>query len=274
MDDTIINDDARDPLRLDGIEFVYVPGATYWMGCNHAAANQSPAHRVRVAAFFMMRCPVSRAEYTRFLVATGHPAPALWDEPRFADAQQPAVGCNWYDAKAFAGWLADFGDTPVSPQPEFAGIPVSPQWVLRLPTEAEREWAATGGALFTVYPWGNAPLDTPLGPIGDGPLLLGTTPPNGFGLHHMCDGVHEWCEDWYDANAYTRAGFEPVGPSGGTRKVARGGSWRHRTRVTATRARSSLPPDHRYADFGFRLVLAERVNESRAPALRDFFRAR
>jgi formylglycine-generating enzyme required for sulfatase activity len=72
----------------------------------------------------------------------------------------------------------------------------------------------------------------------------------------MADGVHEWCSDWYDADYYRSSPLDdPRGPTSGTRRVGRGGSWRHHVPVTPTRARSSLPPDHRYADFGFRLVM-------------------
>lgn len=224
------------------MDLVSVPAATFWMGTNHASSNQAPAHVVRVGAFSMMRCPVSRADYAAFLADARHPAPPFWDEPRYSDPHQPAVGPSWDDAVAYAEWLsARLGQR------------------VRLPTEAEREWAACGGALDTVYPWGNAPREPPCGPLGDGPALLGSWEPNGFGLHHMADGVHEWCADFYDADWYARSPQEnPQGPPGGVRRVARGGSWRHRIRVTPSRARSSLPPDHRYADFGFRLVISSR----------------
>jgi len=232
---------------IDGIEFMRVPAATYWMGCNHAADNQCPAHRVHVGALFVMRFPVSRADYDRFLRATGQAAPPFWDEPRFSHPQQPAVGPNWDNANAFAAWLSASGRPAED---------VRTSGALRLPTEAEREWAASGASLDTIYPWGNSPVEPPYGPLGDGPPLLGATPPNAFGLNHMADGLHEWCEDWYDARWYAVSPRDaPRGPCEGTRKVARGGSWRHRTRVTPTRARSSLPPDHQYADFGFRLVM-------------------
>lgn len=209
------------------------------MGCNHGSDNQAPARVVRVGGFAMMAVPVSRRLYSAWLDQTRAEAPPFWNEARYADPEQPAVGPSWHDAMDFAAWAS-----------QRLGVG------LRLPTEAEREWAASGGVIDLAYPWGNAPRDTPLGPTGDGPPLLGSTPPNGFGLFHMADGVHEWCLDWYARDAYATAGCDnPKGPTTGTRKVARGGSWRHQIPVTPFRARSSLPPDHRYADFGFRLVL-------------------
>lgn len=203
------------------------------MGRDDGPDNEQPRHRVRLGAFRIMRAPVSRALYQRFLDATGHPAPPFWSAPHLSHPDQPACGPSWHDACAFAAWL-DGG--------------------LRLPTEAEREWASRGGSLETRFPWGDAPLHPPAGPCG-GPGLIGGTDPNGFGLLNMADGVHEWCSDWYGADYYTVAPVDnPAGPTEGSRRVARGGSWRHQIRVTACTARSSLPPDHRYEDFGFRLV--------------------
>jgi len=71
----------------------------------------------------------------------------------------------------------------------------------------------------------------------------------------MCENVHEWCADWYAADFYAQSPVRnPRGPDAGTRRVSRGGSWRHRVTVTRCAARSSLPPDLRYTDYGFRIV--------------------
>jgi sulfatase modifying factor 1 len=208
------------------------------MGRNDGPDNERPRHRVRVEGFAMMACPVDRALYDEFCADTGHQRPPFWDKPYLAHAQQPATGVSWSDASAFALWL---------------GARIGRE--LRLPTEAEREWAARGGRLDALFPWGDEVLEPPCGPLGEGPALLRATPPNGYGLYHMADGVHEWCADWYDAGWYAHSPVKnPTGPATGKRRAARGGSWRHAIRVTAVTARSSLPPDYRYEDFGFRLV--------------------
>jgi formylglycine-generating enzyme required for sulfatase activity len=70
----------------------------------------------------------------------------------------------------------------------------------------------------------------------------------------MGDSVHEWCSDWY-----SRAGYEgqpdlnPHGVEDGERRVSRGGSWRHRVKVSRIAARSSLAPERRYNDYGIRV---------------------
>jgi formylglycine-generating enzyme required for sulfatase activity len=75
----------------------------------------------------------------------------------------------------------------------------------------------------------------------------------------MCDNVHEWCSDWYDPHYYAVSPQQnPRGPERppeiGQRKASRGGSWRHHVKVSRCSARSSIPPDFHYADYGFRVA--------------------
>ena len=71
----------------------------------------------------------------------------------------------------------------------------------------------------------------------------------------MCQNVHEWWSDWYDPAYYATAPTEdPRGPAHGVRRASRGGAWRHHIKFSRCAARSSIPPDFRYADYGFRPV--------------------
>jgi formylglycine-generating enzyme required for sulfatase activity len=87
------------------------------------------------------------------------------------------------------------------------------------------------------------------------PDLVGQDPPNGYGLHNMGDLVHVWCGDWYAADYYrVSAPCDPQGPATGVRRASRGGAWRHRVKVTRCAARSSLPPNRVFTDYGFRVA--------------------
>jgi formylglycine-generating enzyme required for sulfatase activity len=183
------------------------------------------------AAYDLGRTPVTNREYGRFLATGRAPEPPWWNDPRFARDAQPVVGVTWEEAKAYCEWLAEVtGGT----------------W--RLPTEAEWEHAARGGLEAPRTAWGDA---VPEGEIPDGPLEApwdaGRGTPNAYGLLDIGTLVHEWCLD----------AVPPSTPGGPPRRGSRGGSWRHAVRWTPPSARSSLPPDYRYSDYGFR-VLRER----------------
>ena len=94
--------------------------------------------------------------------------------------------------------------------------------------------------------------------LGVSPPLqeVGTEGPNSYGLYNMSVGVHEWCSDRYCPNYYEASpNRNPGGPSGGDRRAARGGAWRHAVRYSRCSARSSIGPKKTFNDFGFRCAL-------------------
>jgi formylglycine-generating enzyme required for sulfatase activity len=184
---------------------------------------------VEIAAFRLGRTVVTNRQYAPFL-ATGRAAPPpWWKDPDFSAPFQPVVGVTWDEAMAYCGWLSGLTGAP---------------W--RLPTEAEWELAVRGGTAAGRTPWGDAipPGEIPEGPIA-GPWEAGRGTPNGYGLMDPGTFVHEWCLDVH----------EPAG-AGPRRRASRGGSWRHKIRWSSPSARSSLPPDYRYSDYGFRVLRA------------------
>ncbi len=92
-------------------------------------------------------------------------------------------------------------------------------------------------------------------PDGTGPERVKQSEPNAYGLFEMCENVHEWCSDWFQADYYRISPEKnPQGPAEGNRKASRGGSWRHQIKISRCSARSSIPPEFQYADYGFRVV--------------------
>ncbi len=220
--------------------FAAIPGGWFTMGTDRGQGDEGPPHRVFVDPFELAVFPVTRAEYERFLSATGHDLPKDWTDPALIAADLPVVGVNWLDAVDYCAWrtLEDGRE-------------------VRLPTEAEWEFAARGRQQ-SLFPWGDVmPAWMPNG--GRGPLAapwpvtLGE--PTDFGLFGIGANIHEWCADWHDADYYSHSPERnPAGPDHGVRRVSRGGAWRHAHTMCRATLRSKLDPSFRYNDYGFRIA--------------------
>jgi sulfatase modifying factor 1 len=224
-------------------EMVVIPAAWFLMGCDTGAENERPLHRVFIDEFAIGRFTITNRLYRNFVDDTALQAPPGWSDPRFNHPDQPVTSVSWFDATAYCEWLSNRTRKPY-----------------RLPTEAEWERAARGGLEGKLYTWGDEPpqLHPNYAELWlNGPERVGQRAPNGFGLHDVSENVHEWCSDWFDENYYANSPLEnPRGPATGTRRASRGGSWRHQIKITRVAARSSIPPDFRYSDYGFRCAMS------------------
>lgn len=154
----------------------------------------------------------------------------------------PVVGVNWHDAVEYASWCG-----------------------MRLPTEAEWEYAARGGLTGMNYPNGDT-LDPTDGNFNRsekrGPVAVGSYPPNGFGLYDMQGNVVEWVWDYYDADYYSSSsvenprGLEPVKfrPEPVRFHVIRGGGWHSGLYCNRVYYRNALPANWVDFNVGFRCV--------------------
>jgi sulfatase modifying factor 1 len=215
-----------------------IPAGEFLMGKDNSRPDEGPAHRVRVAAFRAALLPVTNTDYTQFARSTSATPPPFTSEEKFTDPGQPVVGVNWHEANAYCAWLSKETGTD-----------------FRLPTEAEREYAARGGLTEGDWPWAG-PNEAFVAWVNSLAAPHAPTPDcaNGFGLRCMAENVHEWCSDWYSTTYYAESPRDnPTGPPAGVRRASRGGSWRHREKTTRLNARSSLVPEFRYSDFGFRV---------------------
>ena len=210
------------------MQFVSVPAGLFVMGADGGLPCERPCHPVWVDTFLIARTPVTNREYARYLEAIGAAPPPFWSKPGFDGPDQPVVGLAWAEAVAFATWTS-----------------------ARLPTEAEWERAARGGLEGARFPWGDermasTPHELP---------VVGATPANPFGLTDLSGVCHEWCADWFADDYYARSPAKnPPGAATGSRRVSRGGAWRHADPWSPVAHRSSLPPHLRYTDYGVRLA--------------------
>lgn len=210
------------------VPFVEVSAGVFTMGWSGGHPVEAPAHEVWVDTFLIAPTPVTNAQYAHYLEATGAPPPPFWTTPGFTEPDQPVVGLSWDDAVAFAAWAE-----------------------ARLPTEAEWEKAARGGLEGARFPWGDVRPNVAY----SRPPRVRATPANRLGLYALSGVCHEWCADWYDDRYYAVSPpRSPRGAATGSRRVSRGGAWRHADPWSPVAHRSSLPPHLRYSDYGVRLA--------------------
>ncbi|MTB50333.1 SUMF1/EgtB/PvdO family nonheme iron enzyme [Lewinella sp. W8] len=266
---------------------IYVAGGSFRMGdfSGNGSEFERPVRTVKVKTFYLNRTEVSNAEFAQFLnekgnLSTGGGPWYLIDNARAAikksgtkyvvdsgKEQYPVSGVSWYAAVYFCNWRSEKeGFTPVySIIKTRAGIAVKPNWAAngyRLPTEAEWEyasrdrgedlrWAGTSSQdslHFFANLTGGADGHRYIAPSG---ALLA----NDLGLAHMSGNVSEWCWDYFDGKYYHEApSDDPRGPSSGTKRSLRGGSYSHAVNYGRTTTRQGWQPAVPNGMIGFRLA--------------------
>ncbi|MFN3377393.1 MAG: formylglycine-generating enzyme family protein [Burkholderiaceae bacterium] len=265
--------------------------------------DEGPAHTVHIrSAFYLGQHEVTVGQFRRFLEQSGHQPESeadgtggygynpdydpsstprgdafegrsprySWRNPGFVQTDQhPVVNVSWNDAQAMARWLS-----------------ATEGRRYRLPTEAEWEYACRAGTRSR-YPHGDDPtvLATHANLFDQRAALLwprwrqhavpgddgyaftapvGNYPANAWGLHDMVGNAWEWVQDWHDDHAYTTADrTDPQGPSDGSVRVRRGGSWHTWAFYARCGFRNWNTPSTRYPLVGFRLLLEAPVGTPR-----------
>ena len=159
----------------------------------------------------------------------------------FKGAQNPVERVSWNDCQEFVSRLNSLtGRT------------------FRLPTEAEWEYAARGGNKSRHYKYsGSDNIDEVAwyrDNSGSKTHAVGTKSPNELGIYDMSGNVWEWCSDWYGGYSAS-AQTNPQGPSSGSYRVLRGGSWINYAGNCRVSIRSYDDPGNSNINFGLRLVL-------------------
>ncbi len=224
---------------VTGMEFVWVPGGCYEMGCGdwsgECYGDEEPAHEVCVDGFWMSRYEVTQGQWKQVI---GHNR-SHFDR---CGADCPVEMVSWKDAKRFIKKLTSMNKG---------------HYRFRLPTEAEWEYACRSGGKPEKYA-GGSDVDRVAwyrGNNGDRTEPVGKKASNGLGIHDMSGNVFEWCEDFYDSDAYEKhTQKNPIYDSGGSKRVIRGGSWHWSRRYVRCADRKNTLPDYRSNVLGFRVV--------------------
>ncbi len=201
--------DADSPLGGRGA-MVLVKGGTFQMGSNDGNSDERPVHTVTVSDFYISKYEVTFDEYDAFCDATKRKKP---EDQGWGRGKRPVINVSWDDATAYCKWLSDKTGQKY-----------------RLPTEAEWEYAARGGAKSKGFKYsGSDDLDKVAWYDSNSKSKtqpVGGKAPNELGLYDMSGNVYEWVQDcWNDSykGAPTNGSAWLKGDC--SVRVIRGGSW-------------------------------------------------
>jgi formylglycine-generating enzyme required for sulfatase activity len=220
------------------------------MGDDSGKGDEKPRHQVILDPFNMSRTVITNQQYLAFLADSGYSRPKnpgyaknyLMDYPNF-----PVINVSYEDAMAFCAWASAKFNAAV-----------------RLPTEAEWEYAATADQNGEPRQFGPPDPKSMAGSKGNASVGVRTTakdnfPPNRFGSYNMNGNVWEWVQDYYAKDYFVTSPIRnPKGPASGTKRSIRGGSWANGDSTLRVTRRGSRNPTDRNEQIGFRVVVTPR----------------
>jgi len=227
--------DGGRQFTVNGVSFIMIPveGGTFQMGSNDGGSDEKPMHSVTLSNYY-----IGQTEVTQTLWKA-----VMGNNPSFSKGDnRPVEDVSWNDCQTFISKLNSLTGQH-----------------FRLPTEAEWEFAARGGNRSQGYQYSGSNT------IGDVAWAeyssskthpVGTKQANELGIYDMSGNVQEWCQDWYGSYS-SSAQTNPTGPTSGSYRVNRGGSWYSGYRDCRSADRNINYPDDRCGLIGLRLVLSE-----------------
>ena len=218
-------------------ELLYVKGGTFTMGCTpeqngDCNNDEKPTHSVTLDDYYIGKFEVTQDLWTA--VMGKNPSNKKGDN-------LPVENVSWNDAQDFIRQLNQMTGEHFS-----------------LPTEAQWEYAARGGSKSKGYKFSGGNILSNVAWYADNsgstPHQVGTKDPNELGLYDMSGNVWEWCYDLY-GNYSSESQNNPTGPTSGSVRVLRGGSWSYFAGLARVSYRLYGQPGSRFSGRGFRLVL-------------------
>ena len=212
------------------LKMIYVEGGTFAMGSNSGDDDEKPVHNVTLDSYYIGETEITQAQWRA--VMGSNPSTYKGDN-------RPVEQVSWNDAQAFCKKLSEL---------------TGKRYVL--PTEAQWEYAARGGNMSRGYTYsGSNNIDevAKCGSSSGGHSNVRSKNPNELGIYDMSGNVYEWCSDWrgsYSSSSQTN----PQGPTSGSYRVSRGGSWIHDASKCRVAYRNNNNPSFACNFYGFRVV--------------------
>jgi formylglycine-generating enzyme required for sulfatase activity len=225
-----------------GMQLVLIPAGEFLMGTpdsdKYAYDWEKPQHRVRITKpFYLGKYPVTQEQWEA--VMGNNPS-------HFKGPKNPVEQVSWDDCQKFLEKLNKREGNPVG--------------TFQLPSEEQWEYACRAGNTTRYccgddesglgeYAWYEANSGYATHPVGG-------KKPNAWGLYDMHGNVWEWCRDWWNDGYYKESPTDdPSGPTEGSHRVRRGGSWSHPARFCRSALRNYFELGHRYYFLGLRASL-------------------
>ena len=233
----VVETETNMTVTIDEVTFkmIHVESGVFQMGSNDGYDREKPIHQVTLDSFSIGETEVTQD--LRNAVMGSNPS-------EFKGCKHPVENISWNDCQTFIAKLNELtGKT------------------FRLPTEAEWEFAARGGNKSKGYTYSGSNTINEVAwyfsNCSNMTRVVATKAPNELGLYDMSGNVYEWCQAWESSNYYSISPENsPIGPSSGSFRVIRGGSW-YGDDATVCRVAyrcSGLPADTD-STIGFRLAL-------------------
>jgi formylglycine-generating enzyme required for sulfatase activity len=237
-----------------GVEMVLIPAGEFIMGDNDGEEDESPAHSVRVAAFYMDVHEVTQESHQSLMGKN----PAKFKNPR-----HPVEQLGWFGAISYCNMRSlrenltpcyDLNTMECNFEADGYRLPTESEWEYACRAQSTDDYSYGDRAeKLSLYAWFEDNAGQTTHPVGK-------KNPNAWGLYDMHGNVSEWCQDYYEDTHYQdRADSEGWNNTPSDERVLRGGSWANPAAQCRSSARLSEEPGlsdvcFGYDAYGFRCV--------------------